>query len=77
MSYPARFISTILILLLILSPLAKAKEVRSDIENKSGPVVKVKTKNVESSPIQQEDFDKLLAEGKRLYLEEMDNEAAL
>ena len=42
-----------------------------------GPVVKVKAGVEKYSVSQQEDFEKLMAEGKRLYLEEMDEDQAL
>jgi sugar lactone lactonase YvrE len=46
-------------------------------KSETKPVVRVKAERNELTRNQQEEFEKLLAEGKRLYLEEMDNEAAL
>ncbi|MBN1274608.1 MAG: PEGA domain-containing protein [Candidatus Aminicenantes bacterium] len=47
------------------------------VPDKFRPVVKVRNAGRQTSPARQEEFDKLLAEGRRLYLEEMDYEAAV
>jgi hypothetical protein len=77
MSSLPKCVSALLIFFLLSAPIA-ASAIRSpDSEKKPGPVFKVKARDGEESPSQQEDFEKLLAEGKRLYLKEMDYEAAL
>ncbi len=77
MSTLLRCLCFLLIVSLISAPFAGSIGINTTSEKITRPVVKVKVRSKKVSIGQQEDFEKLLTEGKRLYLEEMDNDGAL
>ena len=77
MSCSLRCLSILLIFSLLFVPFAESQGTDRTSERINRPGVKVKISGKKNSAKQQEDIEKLLAEGKRLYLEEMDNDGAL